>query len=84
MARTWIDRIVQYPKRFMLIPNSDGTVTLDPQPGTITQSGTPVTATWLNGIESDIVSATKITDESTGSKYQWKIDNGQLYIEEVE
>ncbi len=83
MARLWQDRIVQHPKRFKIIDNGDGTVNIEPQPGTITQAGTPITSGLLNGIEADILAAAKITDSSNGSKYQWKINNGQLYIEEV-
>jgi hypothetical protein len=40
---TWADRQIQYPGRFTR--TSDGTYdTLTPAPGTITQSGTPITA----------------------------------------
>jgi hypothetical protein len=39
----WKDRSVQYPSRFTR--TSDGTYdTLTPAPGTITNSGTPITA----------------------------------------
>jgi hypothetical protein len=39
----WLDRAVQYPQRFTR--TSDGTYdTLVPAPGTVTQSGTPITA----------------------------------------
>jgi hypothetical protein len=49
----WADRSVQYPNRF--IRTSDGTYdTLTPSPGTITQSGTPITATALNNMENGI------------------------------
>lgn len=47
---TWRDRQVQYPSRF--IRTSDGTYdTLAPAPGTITNSGTPITSTVLNNLE---------------------------------
>lgn len=49
----WTDRSVQYPNRFTR--TSDGTYdTLTPSPGTITQSGTPITATALNNMENGI------------------------------
>lgn len=47
---SWADRSVQYPQRFTR--TSDGTYdTLVPAPGTITQSGTPITAAILNNLE---------------------------------
>jgi hypothetical protein len=50
----WYDRIVEFPKRFRLINNSDGTVTLEPQPGNIIQAGTQINATNMNSIEERI------------------------------
>lgn len=52
MPRVWQDRIVQYPRRFK--DQNNNTLTLTPDPGTISQEGTPVTAVLLNGIESDL------------------------------
>jgi hypothetical protein len=52
--RTWQDRIVQYPRRFKIIDNNDGTVTMEPQPGTIVQPGTFANAVMMNGIENDL------------------------------
>jgi hypothetical protein len=47
---SWQDRSVQYPNRFTR--TSDGTFdTLVPAPGTVTQGGTPITATALNNLE---------------------------------
>jgi hypothetical protein len=47
---TWADRQIQYPGRFTR--TSDGTYdTLTPAPGTITQSGTPITSAALNNLE---------------------------------
>jgi hypothetical protein len=46
----WLDRSVQYPQRFTR--TTDGTYdTLVPAPGTVTQSGTPLTAAALNNLE---------------------------------
>lgn len=46
----WLDRAIQYPQRFTR--TSDGTYdTLVPAPGTVTQSGTPITAASLNNLE---------------------------------
>jgi hypothetical protein len=49
----WVDRSVQYPNRFTR--TSDGTYdTMVPAPGTITSSGTPITASALNNMENGI------------------------------
>jgi hypothetical protein len=49
----WLDRAVQYPQRFTR--TSDGTYdTLVPAPGTVAQSGTPITAAALNNMENGI------------------------------
>lgn len=48
---TWQDRLVQYPSRFTQTTNADGTITLTPSSGTVTQAGTPITANYLNNLE---------------------------------
>lgn len=48
---TWTDRVVQNPNTYTLTNNSDGTVTLTPTPGTITQQGTPLSAAHMNNLE---------------------------------
>ncbi|WEG14011.1 pyocin knob domain-containing protein [Pullulanibacillus sp. KACC 23026] len=48
---TWQDRVVQNPNTYTMVQNSDGTITLIPAEGTITQSGTPITADKLNNLE---------------------------------
>ena len=53
----WTDRAVQYPNRFTLVNNGDGTYTLTPAPGTVTQTGTPISATNLNKIEQGVLDA---------------------------
>ncbi len=45
----WVDRKVERPNTFVMQNNSDGTVTLIPNPGTIQQTGTPLNAENLNG-----------------------------------
>jgi hypothetical protein len=47
----WVDRLVEHPNRFTLTDNGDGTYTLTPQPGTVTQTGTPLSASKMNKIE---------------------------------
>lgn len=58
---TWSDRIVQNPLTYTQQNNGDGTITLIPAEGTVTQSGTPITATALNNIENGIANALDIT-----------------------
>lgn len=52
--RTWINRIVQYPQRFTITNNGDGTSNLAPSPGTIAQAGTTINAAMLNAVEADL------------------------------
>jgi hypothetical protein len=47
----WLDRAVQYPNRFTMVTNADGTITLTPSPGTVSQAGTPISASALNNLE---------------------------------
>jgi len=46
------DRIVEFPNRYAMSDNGDGTYTLTPFPGEITEEGTPVNAGNLNEIVS--------------------------------
>lgn len=55
--QTWSDRIVQNPLTYTLQTNADGTTTLIPAEGTITQNGTPITADALNHMEAGIANA---------------------------
>jgi hypothetical protein len=48
---TWVDRVVQNPLTYTMRNNADGTVTLIPAEGTIVQSGTPITASVMNNLE---------------------------------
>ena len=58
---TWKDRLVERPNTFEVQENPDGTITLIPTPGTVTQAGTPVNATNLNKIEDGIVNLENAT-----------------------
>lgn len=63
---TWTDRVVATPLTYNLQSNPDGTTTLIPAEGTITQAGTPITASALNNIEDGIADHdTIITDHET-------------------
>lgn len=50
----WRDRAVQRPRTYQVTNNPDGTITLVPEPGLITEPGTPMNAARLNNIESGI------------------------------
>lgn len=51
----WLDRIVQFPRRYK--DQNNNQITLTPDPGTVTQEGTPVNATRLNKMEQGIADA---------------------------
>ena len=54
VKQVWTDRQVEKPLTFNSITNADGTVTLSPAPGKVTQAGTLVTADRMNHIENGI------------------------------
>lgn len=51
---TWKNRVVQNPQTYLQQQNTDGTVTLIPKEGTVTEAGTPVNAVNMNNIEDGI------------------------------
>lgn len=51
---TWKNRVVQNPQTYLQQQNADGTVTLIPKEGTVTEAGTPVNAVNMNNIEDGI------------------------------
>lgn len=53
----WTDRIVEHPRRYTKSAEAGASVTLTPDPGTVTQTGTPVNAAQLNRIEQGIFDA---------------------------
>ena len=55
--QTWEDRVVEKPMTYMMTTNEDGTVTLTPVPGTITNEGSKVNAERMNHIEQGIYDA---------------------------
>lgn len=52
--QTWVDRQVQNPMTFVLTNNADGTVTLTPSPGAVTNEGSLLLAERLNHMEDGI------------------------------
>lgn len=54
VKQIWTDRQVERPLTFVITENVDGTSTLIPSPGTVTQDGTLITADRMNHIEEGI------------------------------
>lgn len=85
---TWTNRSVEFPNRYTMSTNADGTINLVPSPGTIYQSGTPLTADNLNNLEKQYDSSQQLfnvyssgTDSNginTIVEYQRK--DGTLYL----
>lgn len=49
--KKWKDHVVERPRTFTEVTNSDGSVTHTPSPGEVIQRGTPQSATNFNLIE---------------------------------
>lgn len=80
VKQVWTDRQVEKPLTFNSTTNADGTITLSPAPGKITQAGTLVTADRMNHIENGIGSLdSSISDLSnTVSTLSTQVDNSKL------
>lgn len=65
---TWVDRIVQFANRYAKTNESSGSVDLTATPGTITQAGTPLSATNMNKIEQGIFDADAALTAHTDAK----------------
>lgn len=59
---TWKDRVVQKPNTYTTVTNPDGTITLVPAPGTVTEEGTPVNAANMNNLETQFDEAKSYID----------------------
>lgn len=62
---TWVDRLVQFPRRFKKSLEAGDSVTLTPDPGTITEPGTMVSAAAMNKIEQGIADAHDMIENIT-------------------
>jgi hypothetical protein len=69
----WVDRSVQYPNRFTQAVNGS-LVTLNPSPGTVTQAGTPITATALNNLETQYEKAVADCVKKSGDTMSGNLD----------
>lgn len=54
----WKDRVVEKPRTFDVTNNPDGSITLEPKPGTVLQEGTPVNAANMNKLEQGLAAHT--------------------------
>lgn len=59
----WKNREVERPRTFTLQNNDDGTITLIPAEGKVTEPGTPIVAHLMNKIEGQLVSMDKHMDD---------------------
>ena len=89
----WLDHLTQYPDRYTLVANGDGTYTITPSFGAVHQEGTPLSAAKMNNIEQGIVvhladtMPHRTTDPITNKVYKYGIavQNGEvgILLEEV-
>lgn len=79
----WKDRVVDNARTYTVQNNSDGTITLIPAPGTITEEGTPVNAVNMNKIESELETLDKgqIKIYTTTSELAITSDSGIAYVD---
>lgn len=93
--QTWTDHVVERPRTYREATNSDGTKTLTPEFGTVTQQGTPVNAAHLNHMEDGIETAQNGVDtlnawketldiEATTQAAQQAIEDANDAIEAIE
>ncbi len=64
---TWVDRDVQFPRRFTKTLETSSSVTLTPDPGTVTETGTLVSEVLMNHIEQGIFDAQQAADNAQAS-----------------
>ena len=77
---SWQDRIVQFAQRFKITypDSSEETVTIEPEPGNVTEAGTPVNAANLNQLEQGLSSHTSDSAHQAGRVYGYQNLGGGL------
>lgn len=65
----WNDRQVEKPLTFTMTNNDDGTVTLTPAPGKVTNEGDPMSAERMNHMEDGIAQVNNIPEALTVQHY---------------
>jgi hypothetical protein len=78
---TWYDRNVEYPNRYTKTDIDGDTIELAPEPGTVTNAGTNITAARMNNIEtgiddahSDISDLNNAVDDVNNSIFQTNLN----------
>lgn len=77
--QTWVDRVVQYARRYTKTDIDSNTVELVPEPGTVTAEGTAITASRMNNAENEIefLSNRHATTSNAGNAYTLTITNSK-------
>ena len=79
VKQVWTDRQVERPLTFTTTENSDGTITLTPSPGTVTEAGTLISADRMNHIEDGIKNLDVTVNALEGQIESLKLTNVQDY-----
>lgn len=75
----WNDRQVEKPLTFTMTNNDDGTVTLTPAPGKVTNEGDPMSAERLNHMEDGIAQVNDIPEIITNKETKtYKSEDGVI------
>ena len=73
---TWKDRLVERPNTFDVVENPDGSITLIPKTGVVTDAGTPVNAANLNKLEDATAAHLAETATDVDGVHGLKIETG--------
>ena len=69
----WVDRLVQFARRFTVTDLGGGMFEIEPEPGEVTEAGTPVNAANLNTLENGLA------DHTTAAMPHQFVDGGTTY-----
>lgn len=78
----FVDQVAQYPSRFIITDNGDGTRNITPSYGTISIEGTPISADNLNAVADEVIY--KLKDTATvANTYVANIDGLLGYFDSL-